>query len=517
MKQFTKTFLKSLGILLLLTSHAWASGRGAGNGGDAVVCRNASGAIHRIELLDYYEARTRGIAIEVGAPGAPLLTRVQAVIDRIAPHSPQKAQEYRERATSFMANTKFIHGHDLIDIPDSDGGSVPAGCKLEQIAVQRTGEMLPGDKLYTIDGDLWDALPIEDQVGLILHEIIYGDSIATVGLAEAQPRGVRYLNGLLASSAESLNVVSMVAAFQAVRLAQIRWKTPHYELDLRLLKVDWHTKRLILVPVLFHADGSLKSAEAASEAFVSLKRNGYDYGLKFYPGTSFELDEEGFPIASPETTVTTSIKGPSFEASMRILEAYPDLSPKLGGSTLHFANSFIRAYAHLHGEMHFYPGYRLREIRCVGPSYSNPTCWYNVLVRVEAKWVSANFHLRVAESGEYLETCFMHPQTTTVNGQSFGVSCARVSQSAAIIRARGWSELEFKMRGGKFIASLSDGVERTEAGGLVSACLSKEASLSDAAGVKSKYPAGTRLEFGSDGHLRGVSRLPCALSFGDLQ
>ncbi len=509
---------QSIGIFLILTANGWASGRGAGNGGDAVVCRDAGGVINRIELLDYYEARARGIAIEVGTPGSSLISRVETVIARLAPYSPETAVEYRKRAASFMSNTNFIHGHDLIDIPDSDGGSVPVGCKLEQIAVQRTGELLPGDKLYTIDGDLWDVLPIEDQAGLILHEIIYGDSIATVGLNDAQPRGVRNLNGILASSVESQNAISVVSAFQAARLAKVRWKTPHYELDLKLLERDWYSRELTILPMVFHSNGALKSAHSATQAQISsLTRNDHNYSFSIFGGTALELDQQGFPLAFPATTIRTSIRGANFSASMRILDTYADLSPKTGASTLHFENSIIRAYAHQFGELHFYPGYRLKEVLCNGSIYDKRNCWSNTSVRVGSEWVGVNYHLRVAESGQYLETCFKQPQATNANGQSFGVSCARVSDSAAIIRARGWGELAFQVQGSKITADLSSGVERTESGALVSACLSKEAIISNASGAKTKYQPGTRLEFESDGRLRGFSNLPCSLSFGDIQ
>lgn len=168
----------------------------AGNGGDAVVCRDANKKIISTELLDYYEGRVlRDMTFDLGAQTLSYQDKLELAMTRLERISPLRAALYRADIASFISNTKFLSGNTLVPIPDAEPISYPDGCAIEQLAVQKTPEF-PGDKLFTIDQDLWDQLSSDSRAGLILHEIIYKEAL-TYGHENSVY--VRYLNSLLAS------------------------------------------------------------------------------------------------------------------------------------------------------------------------------------------------------------------------------------------------------------------------------------------------------------------------------
>lgn len=159
-----------------------------GNGGDLVVCRNSQNKITSVELLDYFEARElRGIVADIAS--------TDQAIDRLKRLSPKRAERYRAAIADFNANALFKSGVELTDVPDSDHDLLPAGCKIEQLAIQRKPQF-PEDKLYLINKDLWDLMSARDQAGLKLHEIIYRD---TLDAGKTDSKTSRYFNSLISS------------------------------------------------------------------------------------------------------------------------------------------------------------------------------------------------------------------------------------------------------------------------------------------------------------------------------
>lgn len=159
-----------------------------GNGGDLVVCRNSQNKITSVELLDYFEARElRGIVADIAS--------TDQAIDRLKRLSPKRAERYRAAIADFNANALFKSGVELTDVPDSDHDLLPAGCKIEQLAIQRKPQF-PEDKLYLINKDLWDLMSARDQAGLKLHEIIYRD---TLDAGKTDSKTARYFNSLISS------------------------------------------------------------------------------------------------------------------------------------------------------------------------------------------------------------------------------------------------------------------------------------------------------------------------------
>lgn len=185
--------MKLISILYILFAAAptYAGVKDVGNGGDAVVCRNSQGVIQNAELLDYYEARTNfDLQIQESGSRDEILNHF---LGRIGQLNSLRLSEYRQRADQFFSESKLLSNVELVDIPDSDHTSFPRGCKVEQLVIQKN-DLLPGEKRYTINKDIWDALDAQNQAGIILHEIVYRETLGQ------HSRYVRYFNGLVASN-----------------------------------------------------------------------------------------------------------------------------------------------------------------------------------------------------------------------------------------------------------------------------------------------------------------------------
>jgi hypothetical protein len=185
-----------IALLLALAAPAFAGGQEVGNGGDAVVCRDAGGNITSAELLDFYEARVlRGIDRDLGDPSLSVDAKTGIVVKRLAPLSPVRVDVYTMWLKAFMDNAQFLSGVQLVEVPDSDHLAFPKDCKVEQLAIQKEPEF-PEDKRYTVNKDIWDRLDNDSRAGLMLHEIIYREAIAA-GAKDSV--GARYLNSRLCS------------------------------------------------------------------------------------------------------------------------------------------------------------------------------------------------------------------------------------------------------------------------------------------------------------------------------
>lgn len=200
------------------------SGREVGNGGDVVYCPNAVAPRKKVELLDIYEARTRGIIFNLGAPTLNYWQKFALALERLAKVSPLRAEEYRLSAQDFTIdpatgehrNARFLSGVELVDIPDSKHIAVPSGCAIKQIAIQKEPEVAE-DRRYTVSKDLWDLMDDESKAGLILHEVIYREAL--VDGAE-NSKMVRYLNSYLA--ADKFAAMTQEAFFNFLAKAGLR-------------------------------------------------------------------------------------------------------------------------------------------------------------------------------------------------------------------------------------------------------------------------------------------------------
>lgn len=216
-----KTCMVVVGVMLA-SSFAQAGdggGNGPGNGGDAVVWRNANGKIKKAVLLDFFEAEGRGIKYDLGGPELDVMAKVNLALSRLERLDPVRAKEYRESADGFFENAKMLNNVNLTDINDSLENMVPNGAAIEQLAI-REYPRFKEDKLYTINNDIFDAMDADNKAGLILHEITYGEARDYYG--HDNSRLARYANSYLASAKfKSMSMKEYLAFRETVMMPDI--------------------------------------------------------------------------------------------------------------------------------------------------------------------------------------------------------------------------------------------------------------------------------------------------------
>lgn len=147
-----------------------------GNGGGGVVCRDGEGLVKSVETLDVYEARQRGLELDLGDPGQTFDEKLNLALSRLRRLSPRRAQVYADEARRFLSTARFLDDSHLERIPDSDPIALPHSCGLEQV-VARKPPLFPTDAEYLVDNSLWRKLDVGNQVAMTLHEVIYREAV----------------------------------------------------------------------------------------------------------------------------------------------------------------------------------------------------------------------------------------------------------------------------------------------------------------------------------------------------
>lgn len=151
-----------------------------GNGGDILLCSRNNGAEVYFHFYDVYEADVRyGLKAQIPAVNETLSQDEQRVVifesflNRIAQKDPQRAQQYKTWMATFFAESQFVKGSHLGDIPDTGIGIIPAACQLKQLIAQNPDPFLPYEARYFIDPKFWQVLSVQDQAAALLHELVY--------------------------------------------------------------------------------------------------------------------------------------------------------------------------------------------------------------------------------------------------------------------------------------------------------------------------------------------------------
>lgn len=269
--------------LIVYSSTALAlGGRIVGNGGDVVVCKDAQNNITSIDLLDHFEARSlRGLSIDFGVQSDSVSERVYAAITRLQWLSPDRAKKYRQWANTFNSETNITTDVELVDIPDSQHSGIPRGCKPLQIANQAT-VLLPGQKRYIIDKTLWDLLNPDQKAGLILHEIVYRE---TLSFGQENSIAARFLSSLMASpTITELKLKQFIELLQQLGFPSIR--AQGVLIQILDATEDGFTQRA----VKFSSAGRIKSATVVYGSFYLNSELGYSLPLR----NEVTFDEYGF-------------------------------------------------------------------------------------------------------------------------------------------------------------------------------------------------------------------------------
>jgi hypothetical protein len=162
-----KSYLLFLFVFFIQTSFA---GDSKGNGGNALVCLDENSKNHLL-ALDHYEA-----IINYGAdiPGDESMEELELalnLIDRLESLGRHRYQRMRLAAQNFYNYVKWVD-FPLGKIEDIGNYSIPFDCKLYQV-VNQNRKILPRDKKYLIEKNIWSKLSKRDRAVLIIHEILY--------------------------------------------------------------------------------------------------------------------------------------------------------------------------------------------------------------------------------------------------------------------------------------------------------------------------------------------------------
>lgn len=146
----------------------------AGSGGDSIAC--LVNGHWTYEILDFYEAKRAGITIALGDRNQDVTTKVLFALERIRNLDPIRYGNYLAQATSFFDRVaKWVtQGPELQDVNDSGIISLPPNCKLIQTAIRRK-TFHPSEKPYLIDKRIWDQWDTDNQAGLVIHEMAWGE------------------------------------------------------------------------------------------------------------------------------------------------------------------------------------------------------------------------------------------------------------------------------------------------------------------------------------------------------
>lgn len=231
------TIFSGLISLFTFQSGAFAFGREAGNGGDALVCRKGE-SITSVQFFDVYEGKRRGLGLSLGKPEVPPKEKVRMLLEKFAQISPNRARIYLKWLETFNLKPKdggdvhFLEkGETLLDINDTGRAIIPKDCVVEQLIIYQEPRFKEdGDYLYTVNSDLFSLLDNDNIAAAILHEFVYREFS---GIAfHINSINARYYNEYLISQ--------RIFSLGALQLLDFHRKTSSGYLDLRgmLLQVS---------------------------------------------------------------------------------------------------------------------------------------------------------------------------------------------------------------------------------------------------------------------------------------
>jgi hypothetical protein len=191
--------------VLIGAASSFALANEKGNGGDAIVCRNAEGKIKSAELLDYFEAREyRKLPVSFDSSSSNE-GYIRSVLEKLQSFDRYKftkdimleASELLDALETFRARGEAISdeyrfsSQNLLDIPDSQHLIVPKNCSIEQFVI-RVKRRVQEDPKFLIQSEILNALTDRDLRGIVLHEVIYRVFIENMNAQDS--RAARYFH-----------------------------------------------------------------------------------------------------------------------------------------------------------------------------------------------------------------------------------------------------------------------------------------------------------------------------------
>lgn len=201
-------------------------GNEIGNGGAVVVCQEGDGisATQVVETLDVFESRrTRGLTIDFGNVGKDAIVMARHAISRLRFLDPLREQRLQKRLEEFENEMLFLSDTTFPDTGDTNHFPLPSNCTLKQAVIQRI-KQFPEDKKYYINESLWFKLDTPNRAAMILHEIIYEETLRHGHLDSV---AARYINSLLFSGMiHKVSDKDYAALMENMGMNRIRWIDP---------------------------------------------------------------------------------------------------------------------------------------------------------------------------------------------------------------------------------------------------------------------------------------------------
>jgi hypothetical protein len=161
---------------IVLSAHAQDRG---GNGGGAVVCRDANDQITSAQVLDLYEG-TAILGMKFIASSS-YESSIKEVLDKVMTYQKDYGALLATESNFIVdsirnnGNKVLLVSDKLERVNDSYHLALPANCKIEQAAVRLTKEQSTafGGVLYMINKGIWNAFDDTNKAAIILHEAVY--------------------------------------------------------------------------------------------------------------------------------------------------------------------------------------------------------------------------------------------------------------------------------------------------------------------------------------------------------
>lgn len=164
-----KLKLALLGILSIFSSELFANAKVIGNGGNVVICKDASNKITSAETLDLFEGRAI-YNLNYKEHSKSALAQALQYSDSISKYlgSPVSAANLSQDIKDLYKNLHFLpKGVGLAPINDIGNFIIPKNCDIVQTINYRDW------KNIFVDSDIWRILSETQKAALLLHEAIY--------------------------------------------------------------------------------------------------------------------------------------------------------------------------------------------------------------------------------------------------------------------------------------------------------------------------------------------------------
>jgi len=173
--------------LMLMVGHGAFAGGVSDGGGDAVVCKDASGKVVSAELFDLFESRVlynfklinqdQQDPLKTALAAAKRIDNGGAASDPTMMDQGEMSLNLKQVGSDFVQSyVRYINqnlqilppGVGLKPLDDENNMIIPTSCKLMQLALYHDSN----DKIYAA-GDIWKYLTPTHKAGLLVHEALY--------------------------------------------------------------------------------------------------------------------------------------------------------------------------------------------------------------------------------------------------------------------------------------------------------------------------------------------------------